>query len=66
MRTAGPDTSRPRRYSGEIDVRPQSSHRRYSTGSDSERPITRAAATPHRGQTIAGAVRLAMMVVLLL
>jgi len=36
--------------SGEIDVRPQSSHRRYTTGYDSERPITFALGTPHRGQ----------------
>src|SRR5213594_2491425 len=39
-------------YSGEIDVRPQSSQRRYSTGSASDRPITRALGTPQRGQTI--------------
>jgi|SRR6188474_2533712 hypothetical protein len=39
-------------YSGEIDVRPQSSQRRYSTGRASDRPMTRALGTPHRGQTM--------------
>jgi hypothetical protein len=40
-------------YSGEIDVLPHSSQRRYTTGNDSERPMTFALGTPHRGQTIA-------------
>jgi hypothetical protein len=37
--------------SGEIDVFPQSSHLRYTTGRDSDRPMTRALGTPQRGQT---------------
>jgi hypothetical protein len=32
-------------------VRPQSSHRRYTTGCDSDRPITRAPGIPQRGHT---------------
>ena len=47
-------------YSGETDVRPQSSHRRYRTGSASERPMTRALGTPQRGQTIPEVERLAI------
>ena len=39
------------RYSGETDVRPHSSHRRYTIGSDSHRPITCALGTPQRGHT---------------
>jgi hypothetical protein len=49
-----------RGYSGETEVLPQSSHRKYSTGSASERPITRALGTPQRGQTIPEVDRLAM------
>ena len=39
-----------RDYSGEIEVFPHSSQRRYTTGSDSDRPITFALGTPQRGQ----------------
>jgi hypothetical protein len=47
-------------YSGETDVRPQSSQRRYSTGSASERPMMRALGTPQRGQTMPEVDRFAM------
>jgi len=47
-------------YSGEIDARPHSSHFKYTTGTASERPMTRALGTPHLGQTIPAAERLAM------
>jgi len=39
-------------YSGETDVFPQSSHRRYRTGSASDRPMILALGTPQRGQMI--------------
>ena len=45
---------------GETDARPQSSQRRYSTGSESDRPITCALGAPHRGQTMPAEVLLAM------
>ena len=47
-------------YSGETEVRPQSSQRRYRTGSASERPMTRALGTPQRGQTMPEVERLAI------
>lgn len=47
-------------YSGDTEVRPQSSQRRYRTGSASERPMTRALGTPQRGQTIPEVERLAI------
>jgi len=47
-------------YSGDTDVLPQSSQRRYSTGNASERPMTRALGTPQRGQTIPEVDRLAI------
>jgi hypothetical protein len=37
-------------YSGAIEVRPQSSQRRYRTGSSSACPMTRALGPPQRGQ----------------
>jgi hypothetical protein len=40
------------RYSGETDVFPQSSQRRYSTGNASDRPMILALGTPQRGQMI--------------
>jgi hypothetical protein len=43
-----------------MDVRWQSLHRKYSTGNDSDRPMMRAAGTPHLGHRTAGVVRLAM------
>jgi hypothetical protein len=46
-------------YSGETEVLPQSSHRRYRTGSASDRPMILALGTPQRGQMIP-AGRLAM------
>ena len=45
------------RYSGDTDVRPHSSHRRYTMGSDSHLPITWALGTPQRGHTTAPAGR---------
>ena len=42
---------------GETDVRPHSSHRRYTMGSDSHLPITWALGTPQRGHTTAPAGR---------
>ena len=45
---------------GETEARPQSSQRRYSTGRESDRPMTRALGAPHRGQTIPAGVRFAM------
>ena len=39
-------------YSAEIDARPQSSQRKYTTGTESDRPITLALGAPQRGQTI--------------
>ena len=50
-----------RGYSGEIDVRPQSSQRRYRTGRASDRPMTRALGTPHRGQTMPEVGRFAIL-----
>lgn len=61
----GPAGGRRTSYSGAIDVRPQSAHFRYSTGNDSDRPMIRAPATPHRGQRTAGVGRLAMLLKLL-
>lgn len=43
------------------DVRPQSAQRRYRIGSDSDRPMMRAPATPHLGQRTAGGGRFAMV-----
>ena len=47
-------------YSGETEVRPQSSQRRYSTGRASDRPMMRALGTPQRGQTMPEVERLAI------
>jgi len=48
-----PASRRPGRdYSGEMEVRPHSSQRKYTTGKASDRPMTFALGTPHRGQTI--------------
>lgn len=44
-------------HSGAMDVRPQSSHRRYKMGNASERPMIRALAMPHFGQTTVPVVR---------
>jgi hypothetical protein len=38
-------------WSGETDVLPQSSQRRYTTGYDSDRPMTLALGIPQRGHT---------------
>src|SRR6516162_4708500 len=51
-------------YSGEIDIRPQSSHFRYSTGSASERPTIFALGTPHRGHTMPEVERFAISLLL--
>ena len=57
-------TGNEKAYSGETEVRPQSSQRRYSTGSDSDLPITFALGTPQRGQTMPEVERFAMGVLL--
>jgi hypothetical protein len=43
------------------DVRPQSAHRKYRIGNDSDRPMMRAPATPHLGQRTAGGGRFAIV-----
>ena len=48
-------------YSGATDILPQSEQRRYRMGSDSDRPMMRAPATPHLGQRTAGGGRFAMV-----
>ena len=53
-------------YSGEIDVLPQSSQRRYRTGNDSDLPMTFAPGTPHRGQIMPEVDRFAMKLLLTL
>jgi len=53
-------------YSGDIDGRPQSSHFKYTTGRESDRPMTLALGAPQRGHTMPDvAVRLAMRPLLL-
>jgi len=47
-------------YSGETEVRPQSSHFRYRTGSASDRPMIFALGTPQRGHTMPELARLAI------
>ena len=51
-------------YSGETEVFPQSSQRKYSTGRASDRPMTRALGTPQRGQTMPEVERFAMVFLL--
>ena len=57
IRASGPDHT----YSGITDVRPQSAHRKYRIGSDSDRPMMRAPATPHLGHRTAGGGRFAIV-----